>query len=88
MRGTRLVRFDRHTLAAVLTLDPDAVRVRLPAGECDRLGLYAGKRVAMAIEDGGTHPAVVTEVRPGGTHTLVAVQFPARAEGGGDPEGG
>lgn len=82
MRGTRAVRFDYDTLDAFLTLDEDAVRLRVPEGECDRLGLFAGKRVAMAIEDGGTHPAVVTEVRRGEPFAVVAVEFPARCGAG------
>ena len=78
MRGTRAVRLDRDTVDAFLTLDEDAVRLRVPEGECERLGLFAGKRVVMGIEDGGMHPAVVREVRRGTPFATVAVEFPAR----------
>jgi hypothetical protein len=78
MRETRAVRLDGDSLDAFLTLDADAVRIRVPEGECERLGLFAGKRVVMAIEDGGAHPARVTEVRRGRPFALVAVEFPAR----------
>ena len=52
--------------------------MRVPEDECERLGLFAGRRLVMGIEDGGMHPARVTEVRRGGPLTLVAVEFPAR----------
>ena len=78
MLRPRAVRFDRVTLNAVLSLDPDAVRLRVTEDECERLGLFAGKRVVMGIEDGGMHPAVVTEVRRGEPFAVVAVEFPAR----------
>lgn len=74
----RTVRFDHVTLDAVLSLDSDAVRLRVPEGECERLGLFAGKRLAMGIEDGGMHSAVVTEIRRGEPFSIVAVEFPAR----------
>jgi len=78
MLRPRAVRFDHVTLDAVLSLDADAVRLRVPEDECERLGLFAGKRLAMGIEDGGMHPARVTEVRRGEPFTVVAVEFPAR----------
>lgn len=78
MLRPRAVRFDRDTLDAVLSLDPDAVRLRVTEDECDRLGLVAGKHVVMGIEDGGMHPAVVTEVRREQPLALVVVEFPAR----------
>jgi hypothetical protein len=79
MLRPRAVRFDRVTLDAVLSLDADAVRLRVSEDECERLGLVAGRRLAMGIEDGGTHPAVVREVRRGKPFATVAVEFPARS---------
>jgi hypothetical protein len=78
MLRPRAVRFDRVTLDAVLSLDADVVRLRVSEDECQRLGLFAGRRMAMGIEDGGMHPAVVREVRPGEPFATVAVEFPAR----------
>ena len=78
MLRPRAVRFDRVTLDAVLSLVADAVRLRVSEVECERLGLFAGRRLVMGIEDGGMHPARVTEVRPGEPFAVVAVEFPAR----------
>lgn len=78
MGGTRAVRFDREMLFAFLTMDGETVRLRVSDDECDRLGLIAGKEVGMAIEDGGQHPALVTEVQREPPFAWVAVEFPAR----------
>lgn len=78
MPQPRAVRFDHGTVDAVLSLDADVVRLRVTAGDCERLGLFAGRRVAMGIEDGGMHPALVTEIRRGESYAVVAVEFPAR----------
>ena len=79
MRGTRAVRFGRETVFAQLTLTEDAVRLRVSADECDRLDLFAGKQVPLAIEDGGQHTAQVVGVRREPPFAWVAVEFPARS---------
>ena len=78
MLQPRAVRFDRVTLDAVLSLDADGVRLRVPDDECERLRLFAGGRLALGIEDGGVPPVVVRGVRRGESFTIVAVEFPAR----------
>lgn len=78
MRGIRAVRFERDLLDVLLSLNDDRVRLRVSEDECDRLGLTAGRRVPMAIEDGGMHTALVTGVEREPPYAWVAVEFPAR----------
>lgn len=82
MGGTRAVRFGREMLFAFLTMDGETVRLRVSADECDRLDLCVGKQVGMAIEDGGQHPALVTDVQREPPFAWVAVEFPARRRAG------
>ena len=81
MRGTRAVRVGGETVFAFLVLDGDAVRLRVSADECDRLDLFAGKQVPLAIEDGGQHPALVVGVTREPPFAWVSVEFPARSRG-------
>jgi hypothetical protein len=82
MRGTRAVRVGGETLFAFLSPDGVTFRLRVSADDCDRLDLCAGKQVPLAIEDGGTHPALVTGVTREPPFAWVAVEFPARARAG------
>lgn len=73
MSGTRAVRVGREVVYAFL-----APTRAVSADECDRLDLFAGKQVPLAIEDGGQHPALVTGVEREPPFAWVAVEFPAR----------
>lgn len=77
MSGTRAVRLDREMLYAFLLTDREVLRLRVSADECDRLDLFAGKQLRMAIEDGGQYPALVLAVRREPPFAWVAVEFPA-----------
>ena len=81
MRGTKAVRVGGETVFAFLELGRDTIRLRVSADECDRLDLFAGKQVPLAIEDGGQHTALVVGVTREPPFAWVAVEFPVRSRG-------
>ena len=62
MRGTGPVLFAGAAIDAYFTLDGHTARVRVSADECDRLDLFAGTQLRVALPDRPTASALVTAV--------------------------
>jgi hypothetical protein len=78
MRGTGAVRIGTELVYAYFHERGQTVRLRLSADECDRLDLFLGTQVQIALPDQDSAVALVTAVVPAPPFAWVEVEFAAR----------
>jgi hypothetical protein len=75
MRGTGPVTIGEEVVYAYFTAERRAARLRLSADECDRLDLFAGRQVRLALSGREPASALVVAVVPAPPFAWVEVEF-------------
>jgi hypothetical protein len=81
MGGTKAVRFGKELVYAFISTEGGKTRLRVSADECDRLDLFAGNQVPLALDDGEPARALVVGVTREPPFAWVAVEFSTPARG-------
>jgi hypothetical protein len=83
MRGTGAVTIDRGVVYAYFTADPPRGRVlvRVSADDCDRLDLFAGRQVVVALPGQPAAPALLVVARSEPPFVWIEFELTAAARG-------